>query len=139
MEGTSELRIIKYKVNKTLFCLNEGFEFTNDKINIEPSFSREVNKIDKNRYVIKLGINISKETNNNPIPFDAEVIISAIFEFSNWEEESNKKIAINNSTAILFPYLRTLLATITLNGNVPPYTIPVMNIAKMFDQKTDNE
>jgi len=136
MTGASEMKLLNYKVLKTTFELNEGFEFKTGKIDIQPSFNRDILKIDDQHYKITLGIKISKEINKEPIPFDAEVVISSVFELPNWESEAANSIAVNNATAIMFPYLRTLMATVTMNGNVPPYMLPIMNISKLLENHT---
>lgn len=133
MTGASEMKLLNYKVIKTTFELNDVFEFKTGKIDIQPSFNRNIVKIDDQHYKITLGIKISKEINKGPIPFDAEVVISSVFELPNWESEAANSIAVNNATAIMFPYLRTLMATVTMNGNVPPYMLPIMNISKIFN------
>lgn len=132
MTGASEMKLLNYKVIKTTFELNEAFEFKTSKIDIQPSFNRDIVRIDDQHYKITLGIKISKEVNKNPIPFESEVVISSVFELPNLESEAANSIAVNNATAIMFPYLRTLMATITMNGNVPPYMLPVMNVSKLF-------
>lgn len=132
MKGASDLRMINYKVLKFAFDLNENFEFTNSLIDVRPSFNRNIQKINENQYVLKLSVNISNTINKGPIPFNAEVVISSVFELENWETGDANTIAIKNATAIMFPYLRTLLATITLNGNVPPYNLPIMDISRLF-------
>jgi preprotein translocase subunit SecB len=132
MTGVSEMKLINYKVLKTVFELKEGFEFKQGKIDIQPFFNRDISKIDDNLYKITLGIKISDDLNKNPIPFNAEVVVASIFELPNWESEAANSIAINNATAIMFPYLRTLMATVTMNGNIPPYMLPIMNISKLF-------
>ena len=43
-------------------------------------------------------------------------------------------MAIDNATAIMFPYLRNLLSTITMNGNIPPYILPIVNVSKLFSK-----
>jgi preprotein translocase subunit SecB len=132
MTGVSDMKLINYKVLKTFFELNDKYEFKEDKINIQPLFTRNVEKIDDSKYKIKLEVKVTSDVNKAPIPFIAEIVISSIFELPNWEDETINKIAIDNATAIMFPYLRTLLATITMNGNIPPYTLPVMNVSKLF-------
>jgi len=132
MTGVSEMKLINYKVLKTIFELNEEYEFKQSKINIQPHFNRDIIKIDDTHYKITLGIEISNKINNSPLPFNAEVIISSVFELTNWESEAANSIAVNNATAIMFPYLRTLMASVTMNGNVPPYMLPIMNISKLF-------
>lgn len=139
MTGASEMKLINYKVLKTTFELNENFEFKQSKIEIQPVFNRDVTKINATQYSIKLEVKISSELNKNSIPFSAEVVISSVFELPNWEDEASNSITIYNATVIMFPYLRTLLATVTMNGNVPPYMLPIMNITKLFINKTDKD
>ncbi len=132
MMGASEMRLINYKVLKINFKLNEEFETKEEKIFIKPFFHRDVIKIDDMQYKINLSVNISSELNKNQIPFNTEITISTVFELANWENEGVNKIAIDNGTAIMFPYLRNLLSTITMNANIPPYTLPIVNVLKLF-------
>lgn len=132
MKGVSDIKLIQYQVLKTFFELNTEFQFSSKKIEINPDFNRKIQKIDDNKFQIKLCVKITKEKHLHSIPFYAEVIISAMFELDQWEKEAFKIIAVDNATAIMFPFLRTLLSTITLNGNIPPYTLPIMNINKLF-------
>ncbi len=135
MTGVSEMRLLKYKVVKTYFELNEHFQYKKEKINLEPVFKRDVAKQDDQKYEITLGISISSDHYQYAVPFNVEVIIKALFEMNNWEKVEMKTLAIDNATAILFPYLRTLLANVTMNGNVPPYMLPIMNVAMLFNEK----
>lgn len=135
MTGASELKMISYHVLLMKFELNEDFEFKKGKIDIRPTFKRDIQKIDESHFQVILGIEVSSEINNNPIPFNAEISISSVFELLDWESEISKTINTNNATAIMFPYLRTLLSTLTLNGNVPPYILPIMNINALFKNK----
>ncbi len=137
MTGISEMKLLSYQVLKTSFQLNEQYQFKSGKINIQPEFKRDVVIVDEKKYKIVLSVIISKDVIKEPIPFYAEVTISATFELNNWEDEVSNKIAVNSSTAILFPFLRTLLSTVTMNGNVPPYTLPIMNISKLFMDKEE--
>lgn len=139
MMGASEMKLTQYKVIKTVFELNESYTFTNKRIEIQPSFKRDIKKIDDHHYRIDLGILISPSIQKDSIPFICEIVIASVFELSHWENDAMKDLAINNSTAIMFPYLRTLVATVTMNGNVPPYVLPVMNINKLFQDNYLNE
>lgn len=129
MNANSEIRLVNYKVLETNFLLCSEFVFKNQKIDIEPKFSRSVSKIDENIFALILGVEINNE--RLTLPFSARVKIYAEFNFNSWEDSQNN-FAISSTTAILFPYLRTLLSQVTMLGNVPTYTLPVMNINKVF-------
>ena len=135
MVAASDMKLINYKVLRTNFELNISFEQKKEKVMIQPNFKRDIKKINDIQYEIELSIKISPEINKGPIPFSAEVIIAGIFEMKEWEKEDINTIAINNATAILFPYLRTLVSNITMNGNIPPFVLPIMNITKLFVEK----
>ena len=81
-----------------------------------------------------MGVKISSELNKSLVPFNTEIIISSIFELVDWEDSTRNVMAIDNATAIMFPYLRNLLSTITLNGNIPPYILPIVNVSKLFSK-----
>jgi len=128
------MKLIEYKVIKIDFELNEKFVFKREKIFIEPFFNRDISKIDDTHYKIQLGVKISSELSKNLIPFNTEIVLSAIFELADWENPTRNVMAIDNATAILFPYLRNLLSTITMNGNIPPYVLPIVNVSKLFSK-----
>jgi preprotein translocase subunit SecB len=135
VNGNSEMKLLKYKVVKTYFELNPKFELKNKKININPDFSRDFETINEDIFRLSISVKICKNNQNVNIPFFAEASISADFNLKNWQSEDLSIITKDNSTAILFPYLRNLLSTITMNGNVPPYTLPIMNISKLFNNQ----
>jgi len=43
-----------------------------------------------------------------------------------------RQFAEINSVAILFPYVRALISTITANANIPPVILPPINVAGMM-------
>lgn len=133
-KAVSSMQLKKYHVDKMLFELNKTFDFTKESsIAIHPVFDRQVVPIDSNKFVTTLSVKIDPELHKSPIPFYAEIKISGKFEFNDWKHDDRKTIAYNNSAAILFPYLRHLLSTMTMQGNMPPYTLPVMNINHLFN------
>lgn len=132
VEATSDLRQIRFQVMKTRFELNESFEQGSGNIHIRPSFSRHIERISKDRFKVILSVLISKENQNNPIPFFAEVTIASVFEFAHWEDKDRVMIATDNTTAMLFPYLRNILSSTTLNANIPPYVLPIANTSRLF-------
>lgn len=130
MEKKSKIQLIDYMVNKACYEVNDNFIDYGKAITINPKFTRKVNKIDESNFKLFLGVSVSGEEN---IPFFAEVIISAIFQSDKWEEKENQWV-ISNSTAILYPFLRTVLSNLTLNSNMPPYILPVININSVFSE-----
>lgn len=43
-----------------------------------------------------------------------------------------------NSIAILFPYVRAFVSTVTLQANYPPIVLPTMNLSSLSEKLRDN-
>ena len=129
-----QMRLIGYTVDKMSFILNKSFHIEpHHKIQVKPSFNREITKKDDNRFILTLSI--SFDDYQEALPFYLDIQISGVFEVKNWEFEPAHTIARVNATAILFPYLRSLVTTLTANANVPPYVLPITNPDKLFKNK----
>jgi preprotein translocase subunit SecB len=134
MQGKSCLTLKQFIVKKMSFAINESFSFgQNATINISPEFTRRMRKVDENSAIINLGFFINND--NNDMPFSMEIDIEGLFDLEGWEKPDQLKIMVSNTIAILFPYLRTLVSTITASANISPYILPVMNINSLFDGK----
>lgn len=132
MPSNSIMKLKNYSVNKIMFELNNSFDFSSGKeISINPSFRRDISKIDDNNAVVCLSIQI-KNDDATALPFSIEISVEGAFELDNWETGEAKTLIENNTVAILFPYLRTLVTMVTSNANLEPYILPVMNIAGLF-------
>jgi preprotein translocase subunit SecB len=128
------IRLVGYTVDKVSFILNKDFDFkANPKVKVIPKFDREFTKIDANTF--SLSLSVSFDHPDNIIPFFMDVQVSGKFIFTNWEDPKINQIAINNSTSVLYPYIRALVTTVTANANVPPYILPVMNSNSLFRDK----
>lgn len=44
----------------------------------------------------------------------------------------------NNSIAILFPYIRAFVSTITLQANIPPILLPTLNLSDLKERLIKN-
>lgn len=132
------IRLIGYTVDKVSFILNKDFDFkANPKVKVIPNFNRELTKIDQNTF--SLSLSVSFDHPDNEIPFFMDVQVSGKFIFTNWEDAKLYPLAKNNSTSVLYPYIRALVTTVTANANVPPYILPVMNSNSLFKDKNNNE
>ena len=136
-QAVSELKLQHYQVLDLQFSLNADFVFKKGNIEINPSFHREIVSIDDNQFKVILSVCIDAKQHSHPIPFTVHVKLAATFTLANWSASMNSSITTDNTTAILFPYLRTLVSSITNMGNVPPYNIPIMNVTRLFDEKSN--
>lgn len=66
--------------------------------------------------------------------------IEAVFKFNNAPENINElpQYFYKNSIAIVFPYLRAFVSTLTLQANVKPVIMPLYNLSDLEQQFKDN-
>ena len=64
-----------------------------------------------------------------------KVTITGTFKLKDWESKDNIDFIKTNAVAIVYPFLRSLVATITSNANIPPYILPVFNIVAYFEKE----
>ena len=132
--GKSDLLLLKYQVDTISFSLNEKFDFDSKKsVKLNQKFSRSIDKIDDNHCKVSLSFSVN-DSEDNPTPFELNVQISGIFKLDNWEEDDRSVFINTNAVAILYPFVRSLVATLTANANVPAYVLPVFNIVAWFEE-----
>lgn len=119
-----------YSVNELIFKLNANYNTMDGNVSLSPNFTREICKKDDNNYVVSLAIGI----NGDNIPFEVYVNISGYFGVET--SEFSEQLIYKNAVAILFPYLRSLVSTLTANSSVKPVILPPINIVKMFEEET---
>lgn len=101
------------------------------------NIEREDNKID-----VYLSCTICNDGKQTVCPFDLTVELMGHFE-ENKDEESKDYDLTPNALAILYPYLRSTLSSLTLLSGVAPFILPTININALLEdqrskQKTDD-
>ena len=87
---------------------------------------------ENNIYRINMYIGVSDETNN----FKISANMVALFEFDSEISEENKTSFVNsNAPAILFPYFRAYISTLTSLSGMQPVILPTINFARMLEQQ----
>lgn len=87
-------------------------------------------------FVFKAIAEMKNENENNQIIF---VKCIALFEFNeilNFEDIPD--YFYTNSIAILFPYIRAFVSTLTLQANIPPIVLPTMNLISLQEKLKAN-
>lgn len=84
---------------------------------------------DKSLYELIFVFEAYTETSEQPF-----VKIECIAEFQfedNVDFDSIPTYFYRNSIAILFPYIRAFIGTVTLQANIPPIVLPTMNLSSL--------
>ena len=132
-----------YAIDNVSFLTNTMFEGADDlgKLHTEVSFSAEIGISYENArsyVIIKTQIGNCKSeidsTEVKHVPFQLEVDIRGIYSlnFSDFKSVDNlKDVLSTNAIAILYPYLRSFVSTLTAQVNsFPAYVLPVVNFAE---------
>lgn len=121
-----------YEVNKIHFDLSQYYE-SNKEFQISPTFGMRLNDLGEDKYKVQLSFLI-KASEENPLPFNLEVVMTGNFAICMESEEDELKQTLlhENTVAIMFPFLRSIIASITTISNIPPLVLPVINLVEAF-------
>ncbi|MCT6514739.1 protein-export chaperone SecB [Bacillus subtilis] len=111
-----------------------------DQMNLSPKFMifKIQSEEDASNFNIVLGVKVGGE--ESALPFEAEVIVKGFFTFNSdesidYEIDDLQKFTLVNGSAILFPYLRSILTDITSKSNHNPVILPTINFTKFIKEK----
>lgn len=108
------------------FKLN-GVRPAGGKVSLAPTFSRRVRHAAENDKLFFVSLTVKIEnTPEAPKPFDLLVTMTGIFETDATDNEARKE-AVVRATALLYPYLRSAITSLTTTALAAPIVLPVMN------------
>ncbi len=130
MQYNSNLKLNNYYVEKILLEAHHvNPSFTAATNTIEPSIQRVVETIDNDNFIVKLLF----EVNDEMQPFHCDVHLIGSFNLSDWKTSRNHDLVYHNTVAILFPFLRSIVASLTTSANLPPLILPVISTRDLFE------
>lgn len=123
-EQIAKFRFRGYNIIKSSIEINEG-RTANEDLTVE--FSQEGSEnIESNFYKHTIGVDIVDKDNVMRI----SVIVIGFFEFDNDIDDKLKVVFFNSSApAILFPYIRAYITTLTGLSGVNPVILPTLNLS----------
>jgi preprotein translocase subunit SecB len=122
----------KPRIKKFEFELNEEYSFDGE-IKLDMNNNIQISKgIDENaqQAIVTLSLGIFESLNIDQVPFKIMVDIEGHF---NWNEKMEAdgpmldSMLKQNAPAILYSYTRPIITMITVEANMPPLVIPLMN------------
>ena len=128
----SKFQFKGYRINRSLIELDENSNFENLKIAF--AVSGLVKRVE-NLFILNLSVKIKNNESN--LKIEVDTIANFLFEkVENIDDISS--FFYNNSSAILFPYIRAYISTLTnLSGN-RSITLPTMNLTNLADELRAN-
>lgn len=118
----------KLKLNNMYFNKIEFFREGNFPTKIQPNFDVKFDYINEDR--IKVSLSCSADSDEG---FELFVSLVGDFSIEGNVNVNKKELLEKNTTAILFPYLRSEMTLLTTQPNMPVLNIPPININALFD------
>jgi preprotein translocase subunit SecB len=121
------------KVEMDLFDL----KFSTIELDIEP---KGVFNLASKKYKLEFVFKAFEEGNDGENKKQI-ILVQCIADFEFNEISSFEEIPdyfYSNSIAIVFPYIRAFISTITLQANIPPIIIPTMNLTSLQEKLKSN-
>lgn len=130
-----------YIIEKIDYKLNNQFVANKQPIHLDYDFDVHINLDNENSSaIIKIECIIFKEYKECNGPFYLDIIINGFFTYdSNEDEKAIHNLLSNNAVAIVFPYLRSIIGSITVNCGIAPVTLPTINIIEFMKRKTQEK
>ena len=129
-EIRSFLQFKKYIIENIEFDYN--LEFNDDESKLDFSIDKEFIPLEEKVFVLKLIMEVFPAKERKVYPFNLKVTMSGFFEY---EGNVDVKQYLPNAAAIMYPYMRSIVTSITSNANVAPLILPTINTQKLFEDK----
>lgn len=129
-----------YRINYSNYSRNENFSSQNPNLQLNQNLNVEMSH-DESSAEIRLIVSIGSLDKGNQ-PFKIITSLSGFFTYESDEDENETGIEETlkvNGTAILYPYLRNIISTLTnMSGEFPGYNMPTINVYAMLKEDSDD-
>lgn len=130
----SKFQFLGYKVLKSSIDMSEGMIAEPFGLSLKFKTSGIVNKTE-NTFTLNLGVNIENPDSS------IKIEINAVGDFK-FEPTGDEKIIsqffYTNASAILFPYLRAYISTLTNLSGLKAVNLPTMNLSNLAEELKNN-
>lgn len=126
------LRFLGYELEQIIFNRNSNYDSSTGS-NILPKINANIIYKDEKKTEANIIVGIKYEAEEN-LPFTLELILRGFFVF----EEKDQKIVFQNGTAIMYPYIRSIITDITSKTNYSPLILPTMNFYEVLYKNIEN-
>ncbi len=124
-EQTAQFRFNAYKILDCSIFISEEIDISKQiSINFEQTFG-DITKGNEYRHTLVASI----EDDNKALSIKVKAI--GFFEFDNIpDEQMRMRFSSTNAPAILFPYVRAYISSLTALSGISPITLPTLNLSK---------
>ena len=127
----ASLKLEKMFFPKIEYFREENFQKTDYTI----QFNREIKKTEENPQKYRVVLEADIKDKNGRMELSIEIVGIFTSDYNEQDADLVKSIIQDNTTAILFPYLRSQISLVTTQPEFSPIILPPMNIVEMFKEK----
>ena len=131
----SVLKFESYAIDEIVFKRNSNFNPENKPDKVEFGIKKS-KSIEGNKMIIKLYTCVFENSEENNYPFEMSVCLTGYFEFA---DETGKYDFEPNAIAILYPYIRSIVSTYSVNANVGVVLLPTINVNEMLKNQNNED
>lgn len=131
MENASSFQFESFIINKSLFELGKNSEISDLSVGFRPSGKLYM---ENQMFNLELAVSISDSSEG----FKVEIESVGFFKFENIEKENLSSFLYYNAPAILFPYLRAYISSLTTLSGIKPIVLPTLNLSNLKDELKQN-
>jgi len=129
---TSAFQFTGYKIERSLIEIRSTLIGENFNISFEPKGT-----INKTESIFQLDLAVSIKDKEDAI--NIEVDIMSLFSFDGQIEKNQlQQLFYQNAPAIIFPYIRAYITTLTALSGIDPVIIPTLNLSGLGKELENN-
>lgn len=99
-----------------------------------PKYFKQIREINPSEYEVKIFLEIHN-TKTNPFPMDIDLSFIGIFQFDVIDDTNELDKFLNiGATQILFPYVRSIVSTITGASLMQPLILPIIDVRSIVNK-----
>lgn len=131
MAKESSFQFEGFFISRSFFQLSKDTENPQLSVDFSPRGKLD---LESSMFHLNMGIIISDPSDIVKIEIEA----TGIFKFDNFKEEELKPYLYQNAPAILFPYIRAYISSLTTLSGIQPIVLPTFNLSDLKDELEKN-
>ncbi|WP_203652176.1 protein-export chaperone SecB [Secundilactobacillus yichangensis] len=130
-----------YQVDNMQYQRNKNYKvISKSEIKLNPKIQVK-NSINDNHIEVTLSVSVGSIEDSN-VPFDLKCTLTGFFIYHPETDTDNigpDTLVRNNAVAILYPYIRMVVSTLTMTSNeYPSYIMPTVNVGEVIAKQNGN-
>jgi preprotein translocase subunit SecB len=102
--------------------------------NVQINFSVQAQPLGDDAYEVALTLESSAKTDNSAL-YNLELVYAGAFRLKNLPQQALQPVLFIECPALLFPFVRRIVADLTREGGFPPLLIDPIDFASLFRQR----